>query len=463
MAVFPDQGLLAQDVEVTSSPPPPGEPPHTEHAPVWSNWAGNQSCRVPVVRPTTESELQRIVADAASGGRHLKAVGTGHSFTGVALTDGLMVALEDYGRIRSVDRQACTVTVEAGCRLSDLSAALWTRGLALPNLGDIDVQTVSGATATATHGTGLGFGNISSAVVGLRLVDGTGAVVDCDAERHPEVFRAARAGLGALGLVSTLTLQCVPAYHLHAVHEPRPVDEVLESFDELVAAHDHFEFFWVPGTRWALTKTHRRNHEPLAPRSRKDAFVSDVLLDNVGFGLANRAGAVRPGWFKQVARRLPSTGRVEFNDRSYRVFATPRHVRFVESEWAVPVESTVEVFRRVREVATALDYPVTFPVEVRVSAADDITLSTASGRTTGWVSVHMYRGMPHEEYFAKVADVMADYDARPHWGKLHPRTAAELAPLYPGWDEFQEVRAQLDPHGTFENAELRRILGPVGG
>lgn len=430
---------------------------------LWSNWAGNQRAFLPVVRPTVEAELCRIVADAAASGRRLKAVGTGHSFTGVALSDGMLVDLRDYGRVRAVDAAAGTVTVEAGCRLRDLSAFLWNRGLALPNLGDIDVQTVAGATATGTHGTGLAFGNLSSAVVGMWLVDGTGEVVECDATTRPEVFAAARVGLGALGIVSTITFQCVPAFHLHAVHEPRPVDEVLEAFDDLVAANDHFELFWVPGTRGALTKTHRRNHEPVAPRPRRDAFLHDMVWDNLAFGAAQRAGAVRPGWFRPVVRRIPAPGRVEFNDRSYRVLASPRHVRFVESEWAVPVEHTVEAVQRVRAVVADLGHPVTFPVEVRVSAADDIALSTASGRTTGWVSVHMYRQMPHEQYFRRVADALADLDARPHWGKLHPLGAAALADRYPRWGEFQDVRAALDPHGVFDNAELRRVLGPVGG
>ena len=219
----------------------------------WSNWAGNQRCRVPVLRPTTEPELCRIVAEAAASGRHVKAVGAGHSFTDVALTDGVLVDLREYDRVLAVDREACTVTVQAGARLHDLSRTLWTRGLALTNLGDIDVQSVAGATATGTHGTGLRFGNLSTAIVGMRLIDGTGGVHVLDAEHDPEAFSTARVGLGALGLVSTVTLQAEPAFHLHAVEEPRRVDEVLEAFDELVRAHDHYEFFWVPGTGWALT------------------------------------------------------------------------------------------------------------------------------------------------------------------------------------------------------------------
>jgi len=379
------------------------------------------------------------------------------------MTSGLMVDLTDYNRIRHFDRTACTVTVEAGCRLWELSEALWARGMALDNLGDIDVQSVAGATATATHGTGVTHGNLSSAIIGMRLIDGNGNVVVCDSETNSEVLRAARVGLGVLGLVSTVTLQCVPAFNLHAVEVPRQLDEVLEDFDELLEQHDHFEFFWIPGTRWALTKSNRRNYEPAAPRSTRDALVQDELLANAAFGLANWAGSLRPSWFVEVARRIPSAGHLNYNDRSYRVFASPRRVRFVETEWAVPIECTVEAVQRVRKVINGLGYPVSFPMEVRAVRSDDISLSTAAGRTTGFISVHMYRGMPHEDYFQKVADVMADYEGRPHWGKLHNLTAKELSALYPDWDHFQEVRTQLDPNGTFENNEIRRTLGPVGG
>jgi L-gulonolactone oxidase len=440
-----------------------GVEPSPERVRTWSNWAGNQSCRAEVLHPTTEPELCRIVADAAAAGRTVRAVGAGHSFTDVALSDAVLVDLSGYDRVLGVDREAATVTVQSGARLHELSRAMWPRGLAFTNLGDIDVQTVAGATATATHGTGMRFGNISTAVVGLRIVDGTGQVHDVDATRDPDLFAAARASVGALGLVSTMTVQLEPAFHLHAVHEPRRVDEVLERFGELVRDNDHFEFFWVPGTGWSITKRHRRNHEPVSPRSRRDELLQDELYDNILFGLANRIGRWRPSLGREVAKRIPSPGRVEFNDRSYRVFASPRRVRFVEMEYAVPVEATVEAVRRVRAHVAGLDYPVSFPVEVRVSRGDDITLSTASGRDTGWIAVHMYRGLAYEEYFRGVEAIMRDLDGRPHWGKLHWRTAADLAPAYPGWDDFQELRARMDPLGVFQNAAMTRVLGPLGG
>lgn len=432
-------------------------------ATTWSNWAGNQSCRAEVLRPTSEPEMCRIVEAAAAQRRTVRVVGAGHSFSDLALSDAVLVDLSGYDRILAVDREAATVTVQAGARLHDLSELLWTRGLAFTNLGDIDAQTVAGATQTATHGTGVRFGNISSAIVAMRVIDGTGALHELDASHGSEVFAAARAGLGALGLVSTVTLRLSPSYHVHAVHEPRRVDEVLERFGEMVRANDHFEFFWVPGTGWAITKRYRRNHDAPSPRSARDRWMQDELLDNVAFGLANRVGRWRPLVGREIAKRIPSPGRVEFNDRSYRVFVSPRRVRFVEMEYAVPLEATVEAVQRVRVLVGSLEYPVSFPVEVRTSAADDITLSTAAGRDTGWIAVHMYRGVPYEEYFHGVEAIMRDLGGRPHWGKLHWRRAADLAPAYPGWDDFQEQRVRMDPLGVFQNAALDRVLGPLGG
>lgn len=436
---------------------------HPGHLTTWSNWAGNQTCRAVVLRPTAEPELRRIVADAATAGRPVRVVGSGHSFSDVALCDDVLVDLSGYDRVLAVDPAAGTVTVQAGARLQDVSESMWARGLAFTNLGDIDVQTVSGATQTATHGTGVRFGNISSTIVGMRLIDGLGEVEEIDRDHRPEVFAAARAAIGALGLVSTVTLQVSPAFNLHEVREQRRIDEVLEDFDALVRDNDHFELFWVPGTGWSLTKRLRRNHDRTAPRSAFDRIVEDEVADNLLFGFANRVGRWRPGLGRALARRIPSPGRIEHNDRSYRVFASPRRVPFVEMEYGVPIGATVEAVRRVRSFVDALRYPVSFPVEVRTSAADDITLSTASGRDTGWIAVHMYRGVPYEEYFRGVEAIMSDLDGRPHWGKLHWRTAADLEPVYPGWAAFQELRARLDPTGVFQSAALRRVLGPIGG
>lgn len=413
-----------------------------------------------MARPTTETELVELVRRARSTGRRVKAVGAGHSFTGVALTDGVLVDLRDYDRLLAFDPVTGRATVQAGIRLADLSRRLAERGAALENLGDIAYQSIAGATATATHGTGRRFGNLATGIVGMRLITGDGDVVECSADEEPELLSVARVGVGALGLVSELTVQCVPAFNLHAVEEPAPVDEVLGDWEGLLDDHDHFEFFWVPNTRWALTKRNRRTDEPARPRGRWERWRNGVLYDNVAFGAANRIARHRPAAVPRLGRALPSAGRVEYVEPGHRVFASPRLVRFLEMEYAIPLAAVPEALPRVRELVRDLALPLLFPVEVRAVAADDIALSPAFGRETGYLAVHVYRGTPHQAYFRGVEAIMDDYEGRPHWGKLHFQDAATLSARYPEWSAFQAARDRLDPHRTFANAELDRVLGP---
>jgi L-gulonolactone oxidase len=430
----------------------------------WTNWGRNQSCSpAEIRRPASEDELVQTVKDAAAHDRRVKVVGAGHSFTPIACTDGVMIDLSRYGRVLAHDPARRTVTVEAGIPLHRLSEELDARGLALENMGDIDRQTIAGATQTATHGTGLRFGNLPSQIVGLRLVTADGSVVECSTERDPQVFDCARVGLGALGIVSTVTLQCVAAFRLHAVEEPVRLDAVLASFDDLIHGNDHFEFFWVPHTGWALTKRNRRTGEPARPRRRVREWIDDVVLPNWAFGAACRVGRRAPSLIPRLARMIPSSGRIDYVDRSDRVFTSPRNVKFWEMEYAIPLADLPEALERVRALVDQLGVKLSFPVEVRVGPGDEIPLSTAHGRDTAYIAVHVYRGTPYDAYFSGVEGIMNDYGGRPHWGKMHYQTAETLAPRYPRWDEFQAVRAALDPAGRFANPYLDRVLGPTRG
>ncbi len=428
----------------------------------WTNWAGNQSCAPTAIRrPTSERELVAIVTEAATRGQRVKCVGAGHSFTSIACTDGVLVDLSDYRRVLGHDVQARTVTVEAGISLSALCDELDVRGLALENMGDIAYQSIAGATATATHGTGWHFGNISSRIVGLRLIAGDGSVIDASTTENPDLLAAARVGLGALGIVSTVTIQAVKAFRLHAIEEPMRIDEIMGDFDGYMSSADHVEFYWVPHTSWALTKRNRRTDEPAAPRSRAKEVVDDLLLANVGFGALCRIGRRKPSWIPKLAKILPSTGRLEYTDRSDRVFTSPRKVKFYEMEYGVPREAIPEALGRVRKLVDEAGIQLSFPVEVRVVAPDDIPLSTAEGRATGYIAVHVYRGTPYDAYFQGVERIMDDYGGRPHWGKMHFQRAETLAPRYPRWNDFQAARKRLDPEGRFANQYLDRVLGPL--
>lgn len=427
----------------------------------WKNWAGNQRCEpVEVAHPRSEDELAATVKAAAAAGRRVKVVGSGHSFTDCAVTDGTQIVLDRYNRVIAVDTGARTVTAQAGTTIAELNKILAAYRMAMPNLGDIAYQTISGAISTGTHGTGATLGGIAAQVIGLDVVTGDGSVVACSPDEERELWEVARVGVGALGALSTVTLQCVPAFNLRAVEEPLRVDDVLANIDEHVDGNEHFEFFWVPHTRWALTKSNNRTDEPVGGRSRWGYVRDKILLENVAFGAVTKASVLRPSAIPRLSRLIPSSGRTEYVERSARVFAGPRWVKFYEMEYAVPRAAVPEALNAIRALIDSRGLKIGFPVEVRFTAADDIPLSTASGRDTGYLAVHVAKGLAYEEYFSGVEAIMDGLDGRPHWGKLHFQTAATLAPRYPQWYRFQAARRRLDPTGTFSNSYTDRVLGP---
>jgi L-gulono-1,4-lactone dehydrogenase len=429
-------------------------------ASTWTNWAGNQTARPSdIAHPGTEAELVAIVQRAAVAGQRVKVVGAGHSFTDIAVTDGTLLMLDRYNAMVDIDTVTYQVTVQAGMVLHDLNLALDRRGLAIPNLGDIDVQTVSGAVSTGTHGTGAGLRGLAGFIIALRLVTADGTVLSCSAAENAEVFHCARVGLGALGIISTVTLQVCPAFNLSVVNEPLRLDDVLRELGDHVRDNDHFEFFWVPHTGWALTKTNNRTTASVAPRPRLRATFDDVVMENYAFGALCHVGRHFPSQIPRLAKALPSSGRVEFVDQSYKVFASKRIVRFYEMEYSIPAAACGEALGEVRSFVAATGLMLNFPVEVRFTAADDMPLSTGFGEPRCYIAVHIFKGMEFRPYFEGVERIMNSYGGRPHWGKLHFQTAATLADRYPEWSRFIDLREQLDPHRRFTNAYLDRVLG----
>ncbi len=434
----------------------------------WTNWAGTVQARPRRLhRPTSTDEVGAVVTEVAERGGRLRPVGSGHSFSPIAATDPGCDALDlaHLTGLVSADVETGLVTVRAGTTLRHLNTLLDTLGLAMTNLGDIDSQTIAGAISTGTHGTGAHFGGLATQVVALELVTADGSLVRCSANERPTVFDAARVGLGALGVITGVTLRCEPAFVLEAHEGPQPLDRVLADFHRLADSEDHFEFYWFPYGRNALVKRNTRRPPGTSARPLPAArrFLDYTVMENVAFGGLCRIGRAAPRLVPRLgalASAALSTRR--YSDASHRVFATRRSVRFVESEYAVPRESVLDVLERLRALVSRLRHPVAFPVEVRVAAADDIWLSTAYGRDSAYVAVHQYVGMPYEEYFASFAEIADAVGGRPHWGKMHALGAARLRELYPRFDDFRRVRAELDPSGVFGNAYLDRVLGPVG-
>ncbi|WCD89163.1 L-gulono-1,4-lactone dehydrogenase [Streptomyces xanthophaeus] len=427
----------------------------------WRNWAGNvRATPARTVTPRSVGELQEAVRRAAEQGLRVKAVGTGHSFTAAAATDGVLVRPQALAGIREIDRAAGTVTVAAGTVLKDLNLALAAEGLSLTNMGDIMEQTVAGATSTGTHGTGRDSASIAAQIRALELVTADGQLLKCSEKEHPEVFAAARIGIGALGIVTSLTFAVEPVFFLTAREEPMGFDRVTAEFDQHFAENEHFEFYWFPHTGNCNTKRNNRSQGPAAPPGAVSAWIEDELLSNGVFQAANSLGRAVPAAIPSIARIASrALSARTYTDIPYKVFTSPRRVRFVEMEYALPREHVVEALRELRAVVDRSGLRISFPVEVRTAPADDIALSTASGRETAYIAVHMYKGTPYQAYFTAAERIFTEYGGRPHWGKVHTRDAEYFARVYPRFGEFTALRDRLDPDRLFGNDYLRRVLG----
>ncbi len=428
----------------------------------WKNWAGDQTCApLTIARPGSLEELRDVVGRAAASGGGVRASASGHSFTDIALTEGTMIRLDRMTRRLGFDASTGRFKVEGGVVLADLNRMLDEHGVAFENLGDIDRQTVAGSISTATHGTGEGFRNISAQIAALELVTADGSLLEVSGA-DPGLLRAARVGLGALGVIYSVTLETVHAFTIERVDSPRPLAEALDRLDELNAGCDHFEFYVFPHTSTALCRESRRTDAEPAPKHPAVVFAQEVMLENwVGqlFAIAARRLPSQAPRLSRIASR--GVGHSTKVDHSFKVFASQRHIRFTEMEWGLPREHGREAIERVLAEANRPKHGVAFPIEVRFVAADDSLLSPSHQRDTCYIAVHQDRKRDWRPYFRAVEAIAGDYDGRPHWGKRHFRTAADLAPLYPRWDDFRRIRARLDPEGVFANAYTDRVLGPV--
>lgn len=429
----------------------------------WENWARTESADPTVVEPATVEEVARLVADAAATGRRLKPIGAGHSFSGIGVPTDIQVHLAGLRGVIAADADARLVTLAAGTHLHEIPGLLAPLGLAMANLGDVDRQTISGATSTGTHGTGLGFGGISTQIAGATLVNGRGELVHLGAD-EPDLSAVAL-GLGALGVLVDITLRCVPAFNLEAVEAPAKLPEVLAGWGDSLASIDHYEFYWFPHTDCCLTKSNTRlpAATPASGPSRLRRYVDDELLSNKLFGLLCSVGRLAPAVvpaINQLSGRALSARTIV--DSSTGVFISARDVRFREMEYAIPVDAVPDALREIRAMIERRRYRVSFPVEVRAAAADSLMLSTAAGRRSGYIAVHRYiKDDPADTaaYFADVEEILTGYAGRPHWGKMHTRDAEYLRSVYPSFDDFGAVRDRYDPDRVFANDYLTGVLG----
>jgi FAD-linked oxidoreductase len=429
----------------------------------WQNWAGTASAD-PARRfwPRSAEEIGYAVTTAAKDGLSVRALGSGHSFTPAAATSGVALDLSGWGGVVGADLDSGLVTVRSGTTIRELNATLDTLGLAMANLGDIDAQTVSGAISTGTHGTGAGLGGMATQVAGLELVLADGSVVSCSAESNPDLFGAARVSIGALGVISTVTLQCVQSFRLVADERPMALEEVLARLDEFAAGNDHFEFFWFPYSKNTHVKRNNRIESADGPGAMPSwrRFLEYEVMENAAWGALCRTGRAVPATIKPLNRFAAATlSKRSYSAPSHNVFVTPRRVRFVESEYAVPRESLLEVLTELRSGVARLADPIMFPIEIRFAAGDDIWLSTAYGRETAYVAIHQYAGLPYADYFQLFASIATSVGGRPHWGKMHSCSASYLSSVYPRFADFLRIRDSLDPSRLFANDYLTQVFG----
>jgi FAD-linked oxidoreductase len=430
----------------------------------WTNWSGLETAHPrreasPADAGDVVAEVRRALASAST----VKMVGTGHSFTAISAPEDTMLRPDRLSGVVAVDRDAMTVTARAGTPLKELNLALEQLGLSLHNMGDIAEQTLAGAISTGTHGTGGRAAGLSAQVAGLELVTGTGELLRATADENADVLDVARIGLGALGVLTTVTFRVEPLFVLEAREQPMSWDEALGTFDEMAATADHVDMYWFPHTDRMLTKRNTRRGTDLAqrrPLPRWRSRVDDDFLQNTAFGVltaaANRSPRVIPRMNRLAGSLLSPRC---YSDVPHRVFTATRRVVFREMEYAVPRAAGLDVLRECRRVLDESDLRISFPVEIRVAPPDDIPLSTASGRDSFYLAFHTHRDAEHRDYFALMEPILRAHDGRPHWGKVHTRSAADLAPAYPRFEEFLALRDRLDPQRVFANDHLRRVLG----
>jgi L-gulonolactone oxidase len=432
--------------------------------PVWRNWAREQVCRPrSIVRPRTREGLVMAIVEAAEAGRRIRVAGSGHSFNGAALSEGTLLRIEALDRLLDFDPGSGLLKIEAGAVLGELNRRLDGLGRAFENLGDIDKQTLAGSISTGTHGTGIRFQNLSAQVEAIELITADGSTVELSERSNSKGIRAARVGIGALGAIYAVTLRTVPAYTLSRLDQPLPLAETLDSMQDKVDSLDHFEFYVFPHTDMALCRQSTRSDEPPQPPGPAVTYLREVILENWASGAFSAIARAVPSLGPRLARlAAASFANVSKVDRSYRVFASERRLKFTEMEYGIPREHAREAVERVLEVASNPEMRCVFPIEVRFVKADDALLSPSHQRDTCYIAVHQDRRLDWPRYFRRVEEILGEYGGRPHWGKRHELTHAELGARYPRWDDFQAIRRKLDPGGRFANDYTARVLGPVG-
>lgn len=385
----------------------------------WRNWSGSVVCNPKSVEmPNSSGDVASLIARARKEKARVRVAGSGHSFSPVCETKDYLVSLDEMQGVIDADTANHRARVHAGTKLYTLGEPLFEAGMALENQGDVDRQSLGGVIGTGTHGTGLTLRNISNQAVGLKLIVGTGDVIECSETENAEIFKAALVAFGSLGIITEATVQCVPAYKLHEKNWAVPFEDGMTQLDDMIAGHRHFEFFYTKNN---------------------DSCIMKTLSETDAEPAKDFAEGERIGW-------------------SYEVFPSPRNTKFNEMEFAVPFDNGPSCLREIRDVIMAHD-EVGWPIEYRTVKGDDVFLSPHYGRDSVAISVHQSYRREHESFFRDCQAAFLNHGGRPHWGKMQYLGHEALAKLYPQWGRFQKVRDEVDPDRVFENPYLKQVLG----
>ncbi len=426
---------------------------------VWRNWSGRVECRPSsYIEPASLQELQAVVRDAAATGKKVRVVGSGHSFTEIVATDDVLISLDGLQGLVDAKPDAGEATAWAGTKLHLLNPMLDERGLAMENLGDINVQSIAGAVSTGTHGTGMKFGNIASQVIGLTLVTASGDLLEVSETQNRELFKAAQVSLGTLGVIAKVRLRLVPSYRLDYWRKKSTFEETLAKAEEWRDTHRQFEFYCFPHAPEVQLKFLDQTDAPVNVNARKKWFA-DVFMENLMFGAMSMVCRTFPSTCIPIARFCASTvGYSHEINVGHKSLSTVRMVKFNEMEFAMPAERGLECVKELKEWIDRERVTVHFPIEFRYVKGDDIYISPHTGRDSAAISVHQFKGMDYKKYFDGCEAIFRNYGGRPHWGKLHSLKAKDFRALYPKWDDFQRARQQLDPKSTFLTPYLKSLF-----
>lgn len=428
--------------------------------PQFKNWSASICCE-PLRRCTPKNlqELTCVVRQAYNNKTTIRVVGAGHSFTPLVATGDTLVSLDYLQGIDSIDREKHYVTVWGGSILKALGEQLWEQGYAMENLGDINKQSIAGAISTGTHGTGIGFGNISSQVVGLTLVQADGQLLEINTKNNPDLLQAAQLSLGLLGIIVKVTLKVLPKYNLVAQSYRMSLETCLEELDQLCGAHRNFEFYWFPYTDIVQVKAFDVDDGKIQSTRQQQSMLKKLVIENGLFWMMSEVSRIIPRSAKSIsaisALGVPVGSEMK---ASHEIYATPRLVKFQEMEYAVPVEKLPNILRTIDEMIRSEEYAVHFPLECRFVKHDDIWLSPSYERNSAYIAVHMYKGMEFSSYFQALEEVFKQYGGRPHWGKMHTLNQKELLACYPKMKDFMILRKQLDEHDVFMNEYMKSLF-----